>query len=459
MKQKIDIIWIKRELRVVDNKLLSCTDSLDVLPIFIFDKDKLYNLNKNNKRISFLFQQLIKFKSLLRKNKLDIAIFYGSPLDIFDFLAHNFEINNIIASNEFDNYSKNIFKKISKKYKLKLLNENFITPVEKFFNSKGQPYQVFSSFMSAIKENLNILISEEYRIKSKIKLVNTDFSHIISVSNTVTKLPIDLGSINFETQSLKFEGAKKDPYELLKRFESLIDNYAISRDFPHLNSTSLLSPHLRYGTISIRSLFRWILNKKGNHNKFLDELIWREFFNYLLYHYPESEFENFKKNIKIHWENNENLFKKWQDGLTGYPIVDAGMRQLKEEGYIHNRVRMIVANFLTKNLHIDWRLGERYFSLELIDYDIPSNIGNWQWNASTGVDTKFRFFNPFIQSRKFDSDTIYIKKYVQELKNIDNEILHNERILKNHSFKNYPKPIVDFKKTILEFKQKLYKKI
>lgn len=454
-KMKIDITWFRRDLRVKDNPVLSFPE-LPVLPIFIFDKNILKDLPKNDKRLTFVFDNVLKLKNDLKKLGLDLAIFYGEPKEVFEFISKKYEIRKIFASGDNDNYARQRDETIKLKYDFNLVYDNFLINPESIYNSEGQIYKVFSHFEKAVINFVPELSSIKYSPKENLKCVDFEFSKIISVDKDVQLLPIDINSIGFERQTLTFDGAIKSPFELLKRFENLIDSYAEKRDYPSLNSTSLLSAHLRFGTVSIREVFRWAL-ENDKSKKFISELIWREFFNYILYHRPDSEFENFRKDIVIRWENNEEMFNAWRSGLTGFPLVDAGIRQLEAEGYIHNRVRMVVASFLTKNLHIDWRWGEKHFSLKLLDYEASSNIGNWQWNAGTGTDTKLRFFNPFLQSKKFDPEGDYIKTYLPELKYIKPQNLHDASFFTSEKVPGYPKPIVDLGKSVAKFKE-IYKK-
>ncbi|CUT03727.1 cryptochrome/photolyase family protein [Candidatus Kryptobacter tengchongensis] len=448
---KVDILWFRRDLRTKDNPLLSLPESY-VLPVFIFDKNILGKLPKDDKRITFIFDKVIKLKNNLKSLGLDLAIFYGKPLDVFDLISERYQIRKIFASGDWDSYARERDRQISSKYNLQLVHDNFLIEPNLIYNLQGKPYTVFSHFEKAVSKLIYEHAKLEYKPKETLNLADFEYSKIIKVCETLELLPIDIKSIGFEKQTLTFEGAIKEPKELLDRFEKQVDFYEENRNYPFLNATSLLSVHLRFGTISVREIFRWAIehDKKG---KFISELIWREFFNYILYHYPYSEFENFRKDITVDWREDHKKFEAWKKGLTGFPLVDAGMRQLEQEGYIHNRVRMVVASFLTKNLHIDWRLGEEYFSLKLLDYEASSNIGNWQWNAGVGTDTKIRFFNPFLQSLKFDPNGDYIKRYIPELRKLDPKYLHSQEFFVKEKISGYPKPLVDLKQSISKFKE------
>lgn len=452
---KIDIIWFRRDLRIHDNPILSHAE-LPVMPIFIFDTNILSELPKDDRRVTFIFDKVIELKKSLKKIGFDLAIFYGKPSDVFDYISKKYEIRKIFASGDNDSYARSRDKEIASKYNFVLVHDNFLLRPHEILNSKGETYKIFSHFEKAVLDAVPTLANVKYLPEFKSKLVDFEYSNILKINNVVELLPLELESIGFERQELVFEGAVKSAEELLRRFERYINSYGEQRDYPALNATSLLSVHLRFGTISIREVFRWALtyDKSG---KFISELIWREFFNYILYHHPEIEFDNFRKDVIANWENNEEKFELWKKGLTGIPLVDAGMRQLEMEGYMHNRVRMVVASFLTKNLHIDWRFGEKYFAMKLLDYEASSNVGNWQWNAGTGTDTKLRFFNPFLQSKKFDPSGEYIKKYVPELRHIKIEHLHDENFFLNEKIEGYPKPIVNLKESVARFKE-IYKR-
>jgi deoxyribodipyrimidine photo-lyase len=267
-----------------------------------------------------------------------------------------------------------------------------------------------------------------------------------------------------------FQGGSKEAIQLLSNFcKKKISDYRLNRDFPSLEVTSFLSPHIHFGTISIRECFQKAIKAAGNfNNAWINELIWREFYYNITYNFPNIIHQSFKNEYdNIIWSYNEKLLSNWKDGLTGYPIVDAGMRQLNDSGWMHNRLRMITAMFLTKDLFMDWRLGEKYFAEKLIDLDFSSNNGGWQWSASTGCDSQpyFRIFNPEIQSRKYDPEGKYIKKFVPELKNLPIYLLHNpSNITKSEEIKynftlghDYPAPIINHQKakerTIKIFKQ------
>ncbi len=453
--ERIQIIWFKRDLRIQDNPLLSLDFCFPVLPIFIFDKNLLQKLPKNDRRVSFILDQITKLKENLIKINLNLALFSGAPLQIFDYLSHQYQIVNIFSSTDNDPYSKQRDVELSRKYNLKIKFDNFIIDPEKIKTKQGKVYTVFTHFKNAVKEIVEELRTyKTLEISPRLKLAHYDkFNQIIEIENTkVLFKPVDIKSIGFERQKVDFDGVIKTPQELLSQFSKVIDDYETIRNLPSLRGTSLLSTHLRFGTISIRELVRWAL--VNNANTFLSELIWRDFFNYILYNFPETTNENLQKNVKIEWSNNTDNFERFVRAETGIPLVDAGIRELVQTGYMHNRVRMVVASFLTKNLLIDWKWGEDFFARHLFDYETSSNVGNWQWVAGVGTDPRSatRIFNPFLQSKKFDPECEYIYRYVPELRNIPPIKIHDPEFIFNSKILGYPKPIIkDLKSCTLAF--------
>ncbi|MBI5404478.1 MAG: deoxyribodipyrimidine photo-lyase [Ignavibacteriae bacterium] len=302
-----------------------------------------------------------------------------------------------------------------------------MVPFNESVKDNGTPYTVFTPF----KNKFLRILSPVHYAESKVNLSKLNRKNELQLNN----------NFDFESEYKKFDksgflkGGRSNAVVLLNYFfKSKIKNYAVDRDFPAIEGTSLLSAHLHFGTISIRECFRAYKeaakDTKGTDEiyKWREELIWREFYYSITYHFPHVINSAFKKDYdKVKWNYDKRMFKLWCEGKTGFPIVDAGMRQLNKEGWMHNRVRMIVAMFLTKDLLIDWRWGEKYFAEKLIDLDFSSNNGGWQWSASTGCDAQpyFRIFNPYLQSKKYDSDGIYIKRYVPELTNVKTKYIHN----------------------------------
>ncbi|WP_289064039.1 deoxyribodipyrimidine photo-lyase [uncultured Zobellia sp.] len=407
MADKISIFWFRRDLRLDDNIgfLEALKGNYKVLPIFIFDSEILENLPKDDARVTFIYENLQRMRDTLQsENHSSIAIYHGKPLSIFKDLLSQYEINAVYTNHDYEPYAKKRDESIKE-----LLQENDVTfhtfkdqvvfEKDDILKSDGDPYIVYTPYKNKWKEHFN---PDEHLTIHYTKQYRDNL-----IQNT--RLPnLSLTDMGFKTSSLKIPEYTVTP--------TLIDNYEDTRNYPAIeNGTSLLGPHLRFGTVSIRKMMKKAIAEKNE--VFWSELIWREFFMQILWHYPKTVNEAFKKKYdRISWRNNEDEFEKWKEGNTGYKLVDAGMRQLNETGYMHNRVRMLVASFLCKHLLIDWRWGEAYFAEKLLDYEMSSNVGNWQWAAGSGVDAApyFRIFNPMTQVEKFDKDKKYISKWVPE---------------------------------------------
>lgn len=455
--KEIEIIWFKRGLRVEDNPLLHFAEG-NVLPIFIFDTDILKKFRGDDSRLTFLYNTVIKLKNRLKKSGLDLLILKGSPIEVFEYLGSLFKIIKIHTSKDYDSYSKKINSIIEKRFTLNLVSDAFIFGPEEIKTKSGGIYKIYTPFKNHCFAILEEKSKKFFKPNNRVGLVKYDYNNLISFENGKKEsLPLTIENIGIQDIKIKYLWAEFPSEKLLKRLETIVHNYARYRDFPSIDGTSHLSCALKYGTVSIREILRRITNIK-NSRVFIEELLWREFFYYLFNHFPETQKENFR-NIKLFWKDNAYLYEKWKNGETGIPIVDAGMRQLNEEGFMHNRVRMIVASFLTKNLHTDWRLGEKYFADTLFDYELSSNIGNWQWVSGTGADPKslYRIFNPFIQAQRFDPEAVYIKRYVPELKHLSPSQINNKEFIYQNRIKNYPPPIVDIKLAALEFKMLIRK--
>lgn len=398
---KVNIFWFRRDLRLEDNAGLhhALHSGLKVVPVFIFDTDILKQLqNRNDKRVDYIHQVLQQIHKDLKKHNSGLHVYYGTPIEVFEKIIHDFNIDTVFSNRD---YEPEAIKRDSKVADLLLKHhiqfKNFKDQVvfekNNILKNNLSPYTVFTPYSKKWKENLKSI--ETFTTRRDYFANYKGSSEIIS-----------LNEIGFEKTNLEFIKPELD--------SSIIDSYGKYRDFPAMDHTSHLGIALRFGTISIRKCVQYAIN----HNEvWLNELIWREFFMQILYHFPNVVNQCFKNKYEnIAWRNNENEFKAWCEGKTGYPIVDAGMRQLNETGFMHNRVRMITASFLTKHLLIDWRWGEAYFAEKLLDYDLAANNGNWQWVAGCGCDAApyFRIFNPYEQTKKFDKDSQYIKKWLPE---------------------------------------------
>ena len=447
MKQ---ILWFRRDLRIKDNAILA-NSSKKVLPIFIFDENILSKLEKDDKRVTFIYTAVLKLKEELKRIGLDLAIYYGKPLEIIKKLGNNFD--EVLCSVDFDEYSITRDKEIEKIIPFKRYLDSFILNPSSHLKKDNTPYKVFTPFYKSLNNITQSQNIEEYKYNKNLEKVEFDYSYIPS-----------LEELGFKEQKLP-SFLYKNAFDLLEEFESKIDKYKEDRDNFFKDASSKISVHLRFGLISAKQVFNYF-KALSNHNveSFIRELFWREFYNYILFHFPKSQKENFNS-IEIKWNENEEDFQKWCEGKTGIPLIDAAMIHLNNTGLMHNRLRMVVASFLTKNLFIDWKKGEEYFASKLLDYEASSNIGSWQWSASTGADASpyFRVFNPYLQSKKFDKDAIFIKGVMSEFNNIDSRLFHIENALQSNLFITYPKAIVDIKlsrqRAIEKFKEAKNEKV
>ena len=419
MKQPVTIFWFRRDLRLNDNVGLyeALRGDHTVLPIFIFDSDILEKLPEDDARVTFIHDTLQNIQSTLKEeHNSSIAMFHGKPIDIFKHLVDSYDIGAVYTNHDYEPYAKARDEKVAS-----FLNENHIEfktfkdqvvfEKSEIVKKDGKPYMVYTPYMKLWKATFRTLDFKDFPSETVLK-------NLIPTTNLPNLSLSDIGFIKSQ-QEIK-------PYLVTS---SLIQNYEATRNFPSQDSTSKLGPHLRFGTVSIRKMVKKAIAEKNEI--FWQELIWREFFTQILWHFPYTKNDSFKaKYDRIEWRNNEIEFKAWCEGKTGYPLVDAGMRQLNETGFMHNRVRMLVGSFLCKHLLIDWRWGEAYFAEKLHDYDMASNVGNWQWVAGCGVDAApyFRIFNPTTQIQKFDKHLDYIKQWVPDFQEL-----------------TYPMPIVDHK--------------
>ncbi len=404
MAEKITIFWFRRDLRLEDNCALfhALNSSNKVLPIFIFDNDILNKLPKNDARVSFIHQELSNINYQLKEIGSSLAVFQGKPLEVYRKLSLKYTIKTVFTNHDYEPYANKRDTEIkeflaSKNIEFKTYKDQVIFERNEIVKQDGTPYKVYTPYsrkwLEAFRfKGIQFYPSEEF-FDNFIKNKNHQF--------------LSLKDINFIKSPIEIASYKISP--------KLINEYEETRNYPAKNATSKLGTHLRFGTVSIRK----IVDKasKSNNITFLKELIWREFFMQILWHFPHTPKDSFKsKYDRIVWRNNEEEFKAWCNGKTGYPLVDAGMRELNNTGFMHNRVRMLVGSFLCKHLLIDWRWGEAYFAEKLHDYEMASNVGNWQWVAGSGVDASpyFRIFNPTTQIKKFDKDLKYIKKWVPE---------------------------------------------
>jgi len=405
-KPKLSLFWFRRDLRLYDNHGLyqALKGSEAVLPIFIFDQDILEGLkDKADKRVAFIHKALTDIQTTLKENGSSLYILHDTPQQAFAKLTKEFDITAIYTNHDYEPYAIGRDTEVKKSLETKgialhTFKDQVIFERNEVVKADGSPYTIFTPFSKIWKEKYAAQKKERYPSEK----------HLNNLYQT-KPLPIpSLKKLGFEEVLLDIPSVTPD--------KSIIQHYDETRNLPYVNGTSKMSVHLRFGTVSVRELAA----KAAQWNdQWLNELIWREFFMMILWHFPNVITESFKaKYDRIPWRNNEAEFKKWCAGETGYPMVDAGMREMNSTGLMHNRVRMVVASFLTKHLLIDWRWGEAYFAEKLLDYELSSNNGNWQWCAGCGCDAApyFRIFNPAEQQKKFDPDMIYIRKWIKNYK-------------------------------------------
>lgn len=419
MNKIVNVFWFRRDLRLDDNKgfFEALKGEYPVLPVFIFDSEILNKLPKTDARVTFIHDTLQNMRVRLQNDyDSSLAIYHGKPIEIINKLIKDNKIGCIYTNRDYEPYAlerDNAIQTLLEENGIafKTFKDQVIFEKNEVVKNDGNPYVVYTPYMKKWKEQFKSIPLKTFKTSSSLSNLIKD----VNLPN------ISLNAIGFEESEQKIASYSVSP--------ELIQNYEATRNFPSKDGTSRLGPHLRFGTVSIRDMVKKAIAEENEI--FWQELIWREFFMQILWHFPHTKDQAFKsKYDRIEWRNNEEEFKLWCEGKTGYPLVDAGMRELNETGFMHNRVRMLVGSFLCKHLLIDWRWGEAYFAEKLHDYEMASNVGNWQWVAGSGVDAApyFRIFNPTSQIQKFDKAHKYIKKWVPDYQQL-----------------TYPQPIVDHK--------------
>ncbi len=414
--ETVTLFWFRRDFRLEDNASLfhALQGPCPVQPVFIFDVDILDKLPQKDARVAFIHEEVSRLSRELEAMGSSLDIRIGRPSEVWENLVTSYNVQEVWANRDYEPYARTRDKFIfeflaTKKIPFKAKKDHVVFEKDEVLKKDGKPYTVYTPYSRIWKAQLT-----EDHLKSYPSETSDNW-------HQSEPLPIPtLSEIGFEAPEFDYPDRTANP--------KVIKTYDETRDIPSVRGTSRLSLHLRFGTISIRKLAR---EAKSLNEKYLNELIWRDFYQAILWHFPHVVDENFNRKYDgVQWRNDEAEFEKWKKGKTGYPIVDAGMRELNATGFMHNRVRMIVASFLTKHLLIDWRWGEAYFAEKLLDFELASNNGGWQWAAGTGVDAQpyFRIFNPYSQTDKYDKDQKYIRKWIPEL-----DTTH------------YPKPIVDHK--------------
>jgi deoxyribodipyrimidine photo-lyase len=400
-KQEIAFFWFRRDLRLEDNVGLfhALESKYPIIPLFIFDENILNSLPKNDARVGFIHDSLSKINLQLQEIGSSLLVKKGKSQEVWQALIQEFDVKQVFFNKDYEPFAIKRDLAICEFLEANnattfLYKDQVIFEEKEITKADGLPYTIYTPFKNKWLE----------KYKSMAPIKEYDATHLFSSFHK--------NSFSFPT--LQQIGFEESPIKVIPHNLKNVTNYDQTRDFPALDSTTHLSPHLRFGTVSIRKLVNWASNK---NQVFLSELIWREFFMQILFSFPKVVTNNFKSAYDgIEWRNDEDDFKRWCSGTTGYPMVDAGMRELNETGYMHNRVRMVVASFLCKHLLINWQWGEAYFAEKLLDFELSANVGNWQWAAGTGCDAApyFRVFNPEIQLKKFDEKGIYIRKWIPE---------------------------------------------
>ena len=419
MSTPINIFWFRRDLRLDDNTGLyeALTSDVAILPIFIFDTEILEKLPKDDARVTFIHDTLQSIrKTLQTDHHSSLGIFHGRPHDVFRQLLSTYTIKSVFTNHDYEPYATQRDQEVKAllvehDVDLFTYKDQVVFERNEVVKDDGNPYVVYTPYMRKWKE----------RFRKTSLVIREIVPHLTNLVQDQDLPDLSLSDIGFERSVI--------PVVTYDDSSGLIKDYEATRNFPATDQTSRLGPHLRFGTVSVRKMVQKAT--AATNETFWNELIWREFFMQILWHFPHTVNKAFKpKYDRIEWRNDEEDFKRWCAGHTGYPLVDAGMRQLNQTGFMHNRVRMLVGSFLCKHLLIDWRWGEAYFAEKLHDYEMASNVGNWQWVAGCGVDAApyFRIFNPTTQIKKFDADHHYIAKWVPDYQEL-----------------TYPQPMVDHK--------------
>lgn len=453
------LCWMRRDLRLHDHFALSqaLQNAEETVVVFIFDEIILEKIhNKNDFRVSLIMDSLREMEQILQKNASSLIIRYGDPIEVIPKLIKEFDIDGLFFNRDYEPYAKSRDNKIEKI--MHSLNRSLYTFKDHVFyekneilNGSGEVYKVFTPYKNKWLETFN----EQEKFIPNYKC---NLKKLYPLKNPMNILDHDwYQEIAFVPTECILKGGGQAALKYLEQFRDNISNYKVARDIPALEQTSNLSSYIRMGNLSIRDMIRLAVEKiNSGYETWLSEIIWRDFYQVILDAYPRVEKHSFRSEYdKINWLGSKKDFELWCEGQTGYPLVDAAMRCLNATGLMHNRLRMVVASFLTKTLLIDWRLGEKYFAEKLLDYDMAANNGGWQWSASTGVDAQpyFRIFNPYSQSEKFDVEGIYIRRWCPELKKFSNKSIHcphDTEIFEQIEAecfigKDYPAPIVAYK--------------
>lgn len=450
-KYKKSLFIFRRDLRLSDNTgLLNALESSEkVMCCFMFDPGQVdNNVYKSEKCVQFMAGSLIQLDKSLKNVNAKLYFFKGHPHKIVGKVVKEKEIEAVFMNRDYTPFSKkrdSLIQKTCKRLDVDyhLSADYLLHEPEEIMNNNGEPYKVFTYFYRTAS-SMPVLKPQKNNYKNYYRpLISFDDPDLVK-------------RYRKKDVKLRIKSGRSEALKILRNIDEFED-YKEKKDYPAKDTTHL-SPHLKFGTCSVREAYEAINNKLKNKKELIRQLYWRDFYTHIVFHFPKVFGEPFYEKYKqVPWSKSKKMFKAWCEGKTGFPIVDAGMRELNATGYMHNRVRMITASFLTKDMHIDWRKGEKYFANKLQDYDASVNNGNWQWSASTGCDAQpyFRVFNPWLQQKKYDKNCEYIKKWLPELKDLEPKQIHNLYTQEDKP-KNYPKPVLDHSSEAEESK-KLYK--
>lgn len=454
------IVWLRRDLRLNDNAAIYKAASLggEIIPIFIFDQDILKNFQiKNDRRVNFILRTIKHLNDNLKKDhNSGILVYYGSASKLIPEIAKNFKAQAICAGESYETYDINRDQTVKNELanqgvEFHLVKDHLLKAPNEVLKDSQEPFVVYTPYS---KKFYSTISPSDY---SEFNCSHAKFSELKNLPpntfNNALKIDLDqsdqeiMRSMNYEIFEENLWNHKFSSLDVNNFLENKLSEYATGRDFLAESATSRFSVYLRFGLVSVRELYRKAFNLP-NYSKWVNELIWREFYASILFHFPNTSYEEFQPQYRsLEWIDDADAFYKFENAQTGFPIIDAAMIQLKQEGWVHNRARMIVASFLTKNLLQNWKLGEKLYSQYLMDYEAASNIGGWQWAASTGTDAApyFRIFNPLLQAKKFDPDGKYVKKYLPSLKDVPCSFIHEPKLF-DPTLK-YPNQMLDLNLT------------
>ncbi|MGI2261726.1 cryptochrome/photolyase family protein [Candidatus Cardinium hertigii] len=457
----VAIVWLRRNLRLQDNKpfAVALRHVDKVLPIFIFDTTILKQFpNPYDRRLSFLAHTLCLLHDALKMIQGGLFVFYGTPLEIIPKLVNHLKVEAIYADEDYEpaniERDRTIHKVLAPHCKLHLYCDHLLIKPGTMRTQSNQPYKVYTAYMKAFRAYIaaqgalaqnRLLIEYNYTLEGRLFIPSALDGTSIDLNVGVEKVLKQVGYI-YKKDSLWDPKNGVNPLDGF--LKNQVDHYKENRDFLELNGTSRCGPYLRFGLISIRSCYRkaFALASNLGVTTWINELIWREFYANILYHFPNIIHEAFQEKYRhtIPWNSKPEDYDRFVHAQTGYPIIDAAIQQLLCEGWMHNRARMIVASFFSKNLLLDWHKGESFFAQHLMDYELASNVGGWQWSSACGVDAPpyFRVFNPYLQGKKFDRYGQYVKKYLPSLEKVPGHIIHTMYFHTFHT--DYPKPMVDY---------------